>query len=59
MNDQELCERILQRVGDRADAQVTVSRGPEALTRFANSFIHQNVAEEAVAVALTLSLIHI
>ncbi len=56
MNDQELCERILQRVGDRADAQVTVSRGPEALTRFANSFIHQNVAEEAVAVALTVAV---
>ena len=38
-----LCEQILDLVGGRADAQVTASRSRPALTRFANSFIHQNV----------------
>ncbi len=39
------CERVLELVGDRAEAEVAVSTGRSALTRFANSFIHQNVAE--------------
>ena len=41
----ETCESILDLVGDRAEAEVTVSSGRSALTRFANSYIHQNVAE--------------
>ncbi len=37
---------VLMIVADRAEAEVTVSEGRTALTRFANSFIHQNVAED-------------
>jgi predicted Zn-dependent protease len=38
------CDRVLALVGDRAAALVTSSDGSEALTRFANSHIHQNMA---------------
>ncbi|MFP5317764.1 MAG: TldD/PmbA family protein [Acidimicrobiia bacterium] len=41
----EACQSILDLVGDRAEAEVTVSSGRSALTRFANSYIHQNVAD--------------
>jgi len=41
----DTCERILALVGDRAEAEVTVTNGRSGLTRFANSYIHQNVAE--------------
>lgn len=41
----DTCERVLALVGDRAEAEVTITSGRSALTRFANSFIHQNVAE--------------
>lgn len=40
------CERILELVGDRADALVTRGQGANALTRFANSRIHQNMASD-------------
>ncbi len=56
MTDRDLCERLLERIGGRAEAQVSVSRGPHGLTRFANSFIHQNVAEDAVGVSVTVSI---
>ena len=52
----ELCERVLDLVGDRAEAQVTAHRGRPALTRFANSFIHQNVGEAGVSVNLKVAL---
>jgi predicted Zn-dependent protease len=52
----ELCEQVLDLVGDRAEAQVTAQRGRSALTRFANSFIHQNVGEAGVSVSLKLAL---
>jgi predicted Zn-dependent protease len=51
-----LCEQVLDLVGDRADAQVTASRSRPALTRFANSFIHQNVGEAGLSVSLKLAL---
>jgi predicted Zn-dependent protease len=41
------CARVLELVGDRAEAEVTVSAGRSGLTRFANSFIHQNVADNS------------
>ena len=41
----ETAESILDLVGDRAEAEVMVSSGRSALTRFANSYIHQNVAD--------------
>lgn len=52
----QLAERILDLVGDRAEAEVLASTGNLALTRFANSFIHQNVAEEGEAVSLRVAV---
>jgi predicted Zn-dependent protease len=52
----QLCEQVLGLVGDRAGAQVTASRGRPALTRFANSFIHQNVGEAGSSVNLKVAL---
>jgi predicted Zn-dependent protease len=48
----ELCERVLELVGDRAEAIVSASAGEAALTRFATSMIHQNVAEDDSSVFL-------
>jgi predicted Zn-dependent protease len=56
MTSAELCRQVLDLVGDRAQAQVTAQRGRPALTRFANSFIHQNVGEAGVSVHLKLAL---
>ena len=56
MNPQDLAATVLDLVGDRADAEVVVTSGNSALTRFANSFIHQNVAEEGSAVSLRLAV---
>ncbi len=57
MNDPSTArDQILERVGDRAEAQVLVTTGPSELTRFANSFIHQNVGEMHSEVALTLAV---
>lgn len=47
-------DQLLERVADRAEAQVVVTVGPSELTRFANSFIHQNVGEIKSRVALTV-----
>lgn len=52
MNKHDIAQRVLDLVGDRAEAEVRVSGGTAALTRFANSFIHQNVGEEGESVAL-------
>jgi predicted Zn-dependent protease len=41
-----VCDRLISIVGTRAEAVATCSLGPSALTRFANSRIHQNVADE-------------
>lgn len=46
----ERCEAVLDLVGDRAEAIVSATTGVSALTRFANSVIHQNVAEDASSV---------
>jgi predicted Zn-dependent protease len=52
----ETCERVLALVGTEAEAEVTVTAGTEALTRFATSFIHQNVADDARRVHLRVAL---
>ncbi|HEX6382739.1 MAG TPA: TldD/PmbA family protein, partial [Acidimicrobiia bacterium] len=52
----EICQAVLDRVGNRGEAQVTAQQGRPALTRFANSFIHQNVGEAGVSVSLKLAL---
>jgi predicted Zn-dependent protease len=49
-----VCDRVLEVVGPTAVAHVRVSTGRRSLTRFANSLIHQNVAEEKCSVTLTL-----
>jgi predicted Zn-dependent protease len=50
-----VAERVVELVGDRAEAQVRVDSGRSALTRFANSFIHQNVGEDRLGVSLKLA----
>lgn len=52
----DLAEEILALVGDRGDAEVRITGGNLSLTRFANSFIHQNVGEEGDAVSLRLAV---
>ena len=52
----ELTEQVLELVGGRAEAEVAASTGNLALTRFANSFIHQNVAEDGATVSLRVAL---
>jgi len=58
MSDELLatCERVLALAGADAEAEVTITAGTEALTRFATSFIHQNVADEVRAIQLRVSI---
>ena len=51
-----IAERVLEHVGDEAEAEVVVTAGTDGLTRFANSFIHQNVAEEGVSIRLRVAV---
>ena len=51
-----IAQRIIEMVGDRAEAQAIVSSGESALTRFANSFIHQNVADTTRAVNVKIAV---
>ncbi|MEV4480658.1 TldD/PmbA family protein [Micromonospora coxensis] len=48
----QVVELVRRLAGPAAEAEVVVTRRDLALTRFANSFIHQNVAESGVAVRL-------
>lgn len=50
----QLAERVLALVAERAEATVTVRRVSDGLTRFANSFIHQNVVDEHTTVVVEL-----
>ncbi|HZN12699.1 MAG TPA: TldD/PmbA family protein [Acidimicrobiales bacterium] len=50
----DLCARAIELVDGRAEAQATASAGRSSLTRFANSFIHQNVAEDRASLGLTV-----
>lgn len=49
-----LADRVLEMVGSGAEAKVTVRRVEDGLTRFANSFIHQNVVDQHVSISLDL-----
>jgi predicted Zn-dependent protease len=52
-------ERVLELFRARAsdaEAEITVQRGTAALTRFANGFIHQNVAEETSHLTLRVAI---
>jgi predicted Zn-dependent protease len=48
----DVCERVLELVDAGVEAEVRVTTGTEALTRFATGFIHQNVADEVRQVHL-------
>lgn len=52
---QELVDAVLDIVGDRAEAEVSADVGTSSLTRFANSYIHQNVSEEVASVTLRVA----
>jgi predicted Zn-dependent protease len=52
----DVCDGVLALVGTDAEAEVTVTAGPESLTRFATSFIHQNVSDASRAVHLRLAV---
>jgi predicted Zn-dependent protease len=52
----DIAEQVLGFVPGGAEAQVLVRTGEEALTRFAGSFIHQNVAETSASVSLKVTL---
>jgi predicted Zn-dependent protease len=51
-----VCDQVLERVGDRAQALVSCGVGTSALTRFANSRIHQNVASDEQHVRLRVAV---
>ena len=55
MSYRALRDRLLDRIGDRAEAEVVVFASTNALTRFANSFIHQNVSDSFTEVNLTIA----
>lgn len=52
----DLVAKALEIVGSRAEAGVYVRTGQAALTRFANSFIHQNVTDEVCYIDVTLAI---
>jgi predicted Zn-dependent protease len=52
----DVCERVLGLIDAGVDAEVTVTTGTEALTRFATGFIHQNVADEVRRVHLRVAV---
>ncbi len=49
-----LAEQVLGIVGGDANAAVYARTGTSALTRFANSFIHQNVSDDVAELTLTI-----
>ena len=51
-----ICDRLVELVGDRAEAEASASTGRSALTRFANSSIHQNVAGDYVGARVRVSV---
>lgn len=54
MTPEATAERVLDLVPDGFECEVMVAHAADALTRFANSFIHQNVADETTTLAVTL-----
>jgi predicted Zn-dependent protease len=55
----DTCDRVLdaaRRIEPAAEVAVSAVSGPDALTRFAGSFIHQNVAEDQCAVQVKVVL---
>ncbi|MEV0131458.1 metallopeptidase TldD-related protein [Dactylosporangium sp. NPDC050688] len=54
MSETDLAARVLKLVDAGVEAEVVVERAALSLTRFANSYIHQNVADETTTVRLRL-----
>ena len=54
MTPEATSDRLLELVSQGFDCEVIVTSGTNSLTRFANSFIHQNVSEETTSASLTL-----
>src|SRR2546425_8661032 len=52
----QVLDQVRKQAGADAEAEVFVDRTEQALTRFANSFIHQNVADAVTSVRLRLHL---
>ncbi len=52
----ETADRLVELVADRAEAEAACSTGRSALTRFANSSIHQNVADDYVWARLRVAV---
>ncbi|HLA67429.1 MAG TPA: metallopeptidase TldD-related protein [Acidimicrobiia bacterium] len=55
-NAEQIASRVIELVGDRAEAEAVATVGTAALTRFANSFIHQNVAEDTAGVRVRVAV---
>ncbi|MFB3049532.1 MAG: TldD/PmbA family protein, partial [Acidimicrobiia bacterium] len=53
---EHLANHVLELVGDRAEVEVVAMSGISSLTRFANSFIHQNVGEQLESVRLRVAV---
>lgn len=53
---QNLVNEALEMVGDRAEAEALADVGSLSLTRFANSFIHQNVSEDIEQLTLKVEI---
>ena len=52
----DLVADVIAAVGTRAEAEALADVGTTSLTRFANSFIHQNVSEDVSTVTLRVAL---
>ncbi|MGI8985114.1 MAG: metallopeptidase TldD-related protein, partial [Acidimicrobiales bacterium] len=51
-----IADRLVELVGDRAEAEAACGTGRSALTRFANSSIHQNMADDFVWARVRVSV---
>ena len=54
MSLQDLADRVIERLGGRANGEVSVATTSNSLTRFANSFIHQNMSDVETTVEITV-----
>jgi predicted Zn-dependent protease len=53
---QRIADRVVEMAGPQAEAEVLAVAGESSLTRFANSFIHQNVGESYESVTLRMAV---
>lgn len=56
MTADQIADRLLSSVPEGVEAETVVTKGNLSLTRFANSFIHQNVSEDGVNIHLRVAL---